>query len=89
MNVFFRRIVSIVGERVRDVFAHGAAEQRGLLRNDANRSAQIVERELPDVMTINDAIVVFPAPLGPTSATTSPGAMRSDTSLNTSGDDAP
>ena len=38
---------------------------------------------------MSKATVVFPAPLGPTSATTSPGAIANDTSHNTSGSSGP
>ena len=87
------RIVRVgrVGARVGDVLAHRAAEQRRLLRHDADRAAQVAERELAHVDAVerdacpavtsqkrgsSDAMVVLPAPEGPTSATTSPGAMR-------------
>ena len=78
-----------VGTRVAQVRANGVVEQMRVLHHHADGVAQRLQRVVAHVVTVDatspaltswmrgtrSALVVLPAPDGPTSATSSPGAM--------------
>jgi len=43
---------AVLNQGVRDVFADRSTEQRRLLRNDADRTAKVDERKIPDVVSV-------------------------------------
>ena len=84
-------VVGGVGPGVAQVLADRVVEQVRVLHDEADRVAERLEREVADVVAVDPrpcprrrramrgtsiAVVVLPAPDGPTSATSSPGLDR-------------